>query len=154
VFVVCGLWHGAGWTFLLWGVWHGAFLVLERTVLGRILAQLPGALRWAYTLAAVMGGWVLFRAADPSQAWRIYRALLGGGDRAGLGFEAHLALDRVAMIALVAGCLVATLPRWVRRPVTGPLGAAMDTGLVYGLLALALITVAAGTYSPFLYFRF
>ena len=38
VFLLCGLWHGAGWTFVLWGLWHGTFLVLERTGLGRILA--------------------------------------------------------------------------------------------------------------------
>ncbi len=32
VFVLCGLWHGANWTFLVWGVWHGAFLILERLI--------------------------------------------------------------------------------------------------------------------------
>ena len=30
VFLVCGLWHGANWTFVIWGVHHGAFLVIER----------------------------------------------------------------------------------------------------------------------------
>ena len=30
VFLLCGLWHGANWTFVLWGAWHGAFLVIER----------------------------------------------------------------------------------------------------------------------------
>ena len=30
VFALCGLWHGANWTFLLWGLWHGLFLCLER----------------------------------------------------------------------------------------------------------------------------
>ena len=35
VFLLCGLWHGANWTFVLWGAWHGAFLVIERLGLGR-----------------------------------------------------------------------------------------------------------------------
>lgn len=30
VFVLCGLWHGANWTFIVWGAWHGIFLILER----------------------------------------------------------------------------------------------------------------------------
>ena len=30
VFFLCGLWHGANWTFVVWGLYHGLFLVLER----------------------------------------------------------------------------------------------------------------------------
>jgi alginate O-acetyltransferase complex protein AlgI len=56
VFVICGLWHGAAWTFLAWGVWHGAFLVVERLGLGRLLDRLPVA-AWCYTLLVVIGGW-------------------------------------------------------------------------------------------------
>ena len=46
VFLLCGLWHGANWTFVLWGAWHGAFLVIERLGLGSVLARLakPGPL--------------------------------------------------------------------------------------------------------------
>ena len=64
VFLLCGLWHGANWTFVLWGAWHGAFLVIERLGLGSALARLRAPVRWAYALLAVMGGWVLFRSAD------------------------------------------------------------------------------------------
>ena len=154
VFLACGLWHGAGWTFLLWGAWHGAFLVLERAVGAERTSRCPGPLRWIYTMAAVMGGWVLFRATDLERTGAVCRALLGLGDRHGLSFETHLALRPTALLALVAGCLIATLPRWIRLPTTGHLAAAADTGLIFGLLTLSLLTVAAGTYSPFLYFRF
>jgi D-alanyl-lipoteichoic acid acyltransferase DltB (MBOAT superfamily) len=154
VFLVCGLWHGAGWTFLLWGAWHGAFLVLERAGLGRVLARMPVALGWAYTMAVVMGAWVLFRATDLDRAATIYGALLGSGQRHGLSFTAHLALGPIATLALIAGCLAAILPRWLKPGGTDTAAAVADTGLVFGLLALALLVVAAGTYSPFLYFRF
>ena len=43
VFLLCGLWHGANWTFVLWGAWHGAFLVIERLGLGSALARLTDA---------------------------------------------------------------------------------------------------------------
>src|SRR3546814_20662390 len=64
VFLLCGLWHGASWTFVLWGAWHGGFLVLERMGLGTALRRAPRPLGWAYALVAVVFGWVLFRGAD------------------------------------------------------------------------------------------
>src|SRR5262245_33418416 len=36
VFLLCGLWHGAAWTFIIWGAWHGAILCVERA--GTLLA--------------------------------------------------------------------------------------------------------------------
>ena len=64
VFALCGVWHGAGWNFLVWGLWHGAFLSLERTRIGSWLDRRAAPVRHAYALVAVVLGWVLFRAAD------------------------------------------------------------------------------------------
>src|SRR2546425_1448106 len=58
VFLLCGLWHGANWTFILWGAWHGVFLVLERAGVEGALERTWRPLRHAYALAAVLGGWV------------------------------------------------------------------------------------------------
>ncbi len=155
VFLLCGLWHGASWTFVLWGAWHGAFLVVERAGLGRILSLLPAPVRWAYTLLAVMGGWVLFRSHDVKAASAMYTGLIGGNGHAGMSFDAHAALHPDIVLALLAGCALAVLPRWVRLP--RPMGAIVpmaDAVWTFGLLVLAMIYVAAGVYSPFLYFRF
>ena len=54
VFLACGLWHGANWTFVIWGVHHGAFLVIERAGFGRALAQAPVWVARVYALAAIM----------------------------------------------------------------------------------------------------
>ena len=54
VFFLCGLWHGASWTFVVWGLLHGSFLVIERLGLARVLASLPYGVGWAYTLLMVM----------------------------------------------------------------------------------------------------
>ena len=59
VFVVCGLWHGAGWTFLAWGTYHGVFVILHH--LGRDnWAKMPNLLQQALTFALVSFGWTLF----------------------------------------------------------------------------------------------
>ena len=68
VFFLCGLWHGASWTFAAWGLFHGAFLVLERMKAGRMIDSLWSPVRHLYTLLVVSVGWVLFRADTVPQA--------------------------------------------------------------------------------------
>jgi alginate O-acetyltransferase complex protein AlgI len=69
VFVLCGLWHGANWTFLAWGIFHGLFLIFERVSgLRRMPVHRWVITRRTVTLLIVMVGWVLFRAADLGQA--------------------------------------------------------------------------------------
>jgi alginate O-acetyltransferase complex protein AlgI len=77
-FVIGGLWHGAGWTFLLWGVLHGLALCLNR--LWRSLGmQLPIYFAWAVTFLFVHSAWVVFRAPDIPTALAVFRSMLGFG---------------------------------------------------------------------------
>ncbi|MES2116728.1 MAG: MBOAT family protein [Pseudomonadota bacterium] len=72
-----GLWHGAGWTFVLWGGLHGLYLVVHR---GWQRLGGDGAPHWWHrplTFLAVMLAWVLFRAPDLATAGELYRALAG-----------------------------------------------------------------------------
>jgi alginate O-acetyltransferase complex protein AlgI len=155
VFLLCGLWHGASWNFVLWGVWHGAFLVAERSFLGRQLARLPAPAQWAYALVVVMAGWVLFRARDLATARTIYGGMLGLHGTLALRFDVHVALNPGNVAPLIVGCALAVLPRWVRLPSLGqPVAAVGDTAWTFSLLILTMISVAAGAFSPFLYFRF
>jgi alginate O-acetyltransferase complex protein AlgI len=63
VFLLCGAWHGASWTFVLWGMWHGLFLWFERLkVVNHLLLRCPRVIRTAYAGLIVLVGWVLFRA--------------------------------------------------------------------------------------------
>ncbi len=68
VFFLCGLWHGASWTFVVWGLYHGLFLVLERGPIGRFIDHLPGIIRHLYVVLVIMIGWVFFRAETLEQA--------------------------------------------------------------------------------------
>ena len=163
VFLLCGLWHGASWPFVIWGTWHGLFLVAERAGLDRMLARI-GPLRHAYALAAVMGGWVLFRCETLAQALAWYAALAGqaAGDAARHPVAEYL--DPLGATAIVAGVLGAAplarrLGDW-RDAVAANGGIAAVAVLSADTLWLALVAVAAcawlaaGTYNPFIYFRF
>ena len=163
VFLLCGLWHGASWPFVIWGAWHGLFLVAERAGLDRVLERI-GVLRHAYALAAVMGGWVLFRCDTFTHAVRYYAALAGqgAGDPARHGIAEYL--DPLVATTLIIGVVGATplarrIGEWrdVRAAagsLAGTIVLATDTAwlALVGLAACAWL--AAGTYNSFIYFRF
>lgn len=58
VFIVSGLWHGAGWNFILWGVYHGGLLVLYRYLGERF--QITAFAAWLVTFSTAMFGWLFF----------------------------------------------------------------------------------------------
>ena len=79
VYLVSGLWHGTGWTFVIWGLLHGAAQVAER-LLGKRLDALPKAARWGLTFLFVNFAWVCFQAPSLPAAGELLRsAFLGGG---------------------------------------------------------------------------
>ena len=68
VFILCGFWHGAQWTFLAWGLIHGTLLILERFFLEDILQKLPKVISRCYCLISLIIAWVVFRADSLSEA--------------------------------------------------------------------------------------
>lgn len=161
VFVLCGLWHGASWTFLAWGVYHGAFLVVERAGFGARLVRLWRPLQHVYAMTAVFFGWVLFRAETFQQAWLFAVAMLGGGNSQTL-FPPAFFVDSAVLTMLVLG-MVATTPiaHVLRDRFVGsgddPSAQIWLIGrlLLYpALLLISLARVSADAHSPFIYFRF
>jgi alginate O-acetyltransferase complex protein AlgI len=83
--VLGGLWHGAGWTFLIWGALHGAYLMVNhawsmlRARLGvtRSFGRVGAWTGRLVTLLAVMVGWVFFRAPDVNGAVSMLSAMAG-----------------------------------------------------------------------------
>ncbi len=158
IFLLVGFWHGAAWPFVLWGVYNGLLLVAERLT---GIATLPdhelAIPRRAATFVLAVLGWVLFRSLDLSQAAEVYTAMFsfqGGPMPATLDD----ALVTPAVLALAFGVLSVLLPRdlvigrVLQGRWTGPPLAARIA--VMALLPFAAITVAAGSFSPFLYFQF
>lgn len=169
VFLLCGLWHGASWNFLIWGAWHGGFLMLERRGLGAGLAKFWRPFRHTYLLFIVMFGWVFFRANTWPHAISYFKALMGGTTLTNAEFHVHLYLDSGMLLALAAA-VVGALPvaRWLKFTADDPAndsdikvpGSAILIGGYAKVFALALVLIAssavlaAGTHNPFIYFRF
>jgi len=163
VFLLCGLWHGAAWTFVAWGAVHGALLVAERLGLGARLARAPAPLAHGYLLAAFFGSFVLFRAPTLAHGVGYLAAMAGGGAPPGPEYGWTLYWSAPVALALTAGAAgaapvvpwlrarAAALPAGALREALAPVGA---VALPMTLLAAALVVVASSTYQPFLYFRF
>ena len=75
VFFLCGLWHGASWTFVVWGLYHGAFLILERLKFGKLLNSAWSPVRHLYTILVFMVGWVFFRSDTLPYALEFLKAM-------------------------------------------------------------------------------
>ena len=72
--LIGGLWHGAGWTFVIWGGLHGLYLMANHAwrMAGRKLPRLVAA---AVTFLAVVIAWVFFRASDFTAAFSVLRPM-------------------------------------------------------------------------------
>jgi alginate O-acetyltransferase complex protein AlgI len=165
VFFLCGLWHGASWSFVAWGLFHGLFLVLERAGLGAALGRAGAVVRHAYVLLVVVTAWVFFRADTLPQALAFLRAMAGLGAAQPTPFAVSWYLTPELSLALLAGAIgsmpvVPALRAW-RAGLEGRaprfLPGALDLAATAALLLLLLVSVtqvAARTYNPFIYFRF
>jgi alginate O-acetyltransferase complex protein AlgI len=162
VFFLCGLWHGASLNFIVWGLFHGGFLVVERMGLGRLMTSWWTPLRHLYLILVVLVSWVFFRAATLPEAWGFLKTMAGFSTASGLEHPLALYLDAERLLALAIGIVGSTpilgaVKRWVERSPSGPVGIGASVVEVAGLgsiLVAAVMLLAAGTYNPFIYFRF
>jgi alginate O-acetyltransferase complex protein AlgI len=140
-----GLWHGAGWTFLVWGAYQGTLLSLHR-LWGRWWDPLPVAVRRAATFLLVAIGFVVFRSESLAMA----------GTVLGLMFSWHagsviVGADALLFMLVVAGGIAHFAPNtfeidylWRPRRVAGALA----------VMVLCLFVLYGSRPTPFLYFQF
>jgi alginate O-acetyltransferase complex protein AlgI len=157
VFFLCGLWHGASWTFIVWGLFHGCFLAFERALGARVRFRPPAGVAFIYALLVTVTGWVCFRAPNLAVAAEYWKRMFFPGGALDVqavrmvaaellngyyGFHFFLA---VFFCFLMPG-IQARLPILRQQP------ARLSFALL--VLALAMIYLSGTTYNPFIYYRF
>lgn len=153
-----GLWHGANWTFVVWGAWHGGWLALEKlSKKGNHTGFKVSA--WLSTMVIVVVGWVVFRADNIQQALSMYK---------GMFFPSGLALSEpmivnnlgLAFFMLLVGAVIVlwrglvTFSEKLDAINTHPSLVSVMSGARLPIFVLALSSLVASSYSPFLYFQF
>ena len=152
VWALTGIWHGAGWNFLLWGLYYAVFMLAERIFLGKWLEKLPSVLRHLYAMVVVLIGWALFAVESMTRLGEYLAACFGGA----VFFDGATGYHLISYLPMLAILTVAATPLgknlWNRlgervRDILTPL-------LVLAALVLCTASLVDASYNPFLYFRF
>ena len=161
VWILTGIWHGAGWNFLLWGLWFAVLLIAEKLFLGKMFAHIPKVIGRIYTCVAVLVGWVLFAVETPQGIWGYLKAMFGINgvgiwDRQALYLGSEYAL---LLVIAVLACMpfIKMLVKKLEQTHTGPAIAVYRLGeklIPVVLLLLSIAYVVESSYNPFLYFKF
>lgn len=157
VWFLTGLWHGAGWNFVLWGLYYGFILALEKAFLLKWLSRAPRFICHAYAVLMVLLGWVLFAFDNLPAGWKYFQALFG---LSGAGF-----FDREAIYFLYTHAILIIIALFASTPFINKIKQKLfesSAALYYAAATLSCLLVlflstaylVDTTYNPFLYFRF
>lgn len=149
--LLMGLWHGAGWTFILLGLYHGILLMLQRVVpLPRWLEHdLFRPLKIALTFLCVALGFVFFRAQSVADVWIVFQRMFMASEGQVLGSGSVL-IAAAAWAAILAGHLAtafADLTALNRLPAP-----VLATGMAVVFLLVQVLMPRTG--ATFVYFQF
>ena len=154
VFLLCGLWHGANWTFIVWGAYHGVFLVLERFLGKRtVYSFLPRPLQIITTFAIITVGWVFFRSPNMAHAWRLLEIMFTRSEPQGGSILLSAILYTREHLLTIAICsLLAFQPvqafDWAKSLTW------FRAVILIGLFCMSLLVMLTHTFGSFLYFQF
>jgi alginate O-acetyltransferase complex protein AlgI len=160
VFLLSGLWHGAAWNFALWGLFHGSFLILERLFFKKILDRIPSFIAITYVFLVVLFGWVLFASTSLNQLF----LLIGKMFEFNVNFsEISVSYKFLFFFSLaIIGSFIGINSKNINKinhfqntiqnqknVIVVPLFI-----IVLFILTLCIGDLLAGTFNPFIYYRF
>lgn len=158
VWMATGFWHGAEWTFLTWGLLFAVLLIFEKLFLGNWLKK-QNIIGHIYVLFFVIIGFVIFDAQNLSDAFITLKSMFGMSGFSFITTECIYYLRSYGWLLLLAAVGATPLPRRAAEKLYGSkqFQKAVDVAEpVFLLLLMAICTsfLVAGSYNPFLYFRF
>lgn len=154
VFLLTGLWHGAGWNFIVWGLLHGFFLILERLGLGKLLEKAPRVLSHLYTLLVVGFAWILFRADSFTYAAEYLEGMVFINEEYTYALSAFM--NPYYTLWMVIGLFFTTpfMKQLFEKLKAKNRGVYLYDFVLLLLLFLGITELMTATYNPFIYFRF
>ena len=150
--MLTGLWHGAGWNYVLWGIYYGILLIIEKYILIPLCSSVPSVIKHIYTLFLVNLGWVLFSNTDFTQMGKYLGDMFGAG--AGFAdnvFLYYLKSNLILLVLAVIACsrILRKLINYISRK-----SSIAAAGICLVLFLACTAFLVYGSYNPFLYFRF
>jgi alginate O-acetyltransferase complex protein AlgI len=155
VWALTGLWHGAAWNFVLWGLLFAVLLTVEKFLVGKAMAKMPGWLVRVPVLAILLMSFVLFNASSLAQALSDVGGMFGLGGLP-LTSAASLYYLRSYGLLLLFAAVGATplVSRTAKKLESRTVTAILEPVVLCALLLAVTAFLVGGSFNPFLYFRF
>ena len=155
VWALTGLWHGAAWNFVLWGLLFAFLLTVEKFLVGKWMARMPG---WAVrvpVLVILLMSFVLFNAGSMAQAGADLAGMVGLGGLPFASAESLYYLRSYGLLLALAVLGATPLCKNLALRAEKSKAFAFAEPLVLCALLLAVTAfLVGGSFNPFLYFRF
>jgi alginate O-acetyltransferase complex protein AlgI len=155
---VCGFWHGAAWTFILWGLFQGMMMVLERLFLLKFYKKTGRYLAVPFTFLLILLGWVIFRSGSYSSGFAFIHRMFSHVSHP---TEVYLETKFWTMICIAAVFsfwgFFRGIEKWQMKVYSAEHSQVSFLGQTLIAIVLFIISLSAITssgFSPFIYFRF
>ena len=159
VWLLTGFWHGAAWNFIVWGLYFAVFLVLEKFFLKKFFEKIPRVFSHIYVLLAVVISFVIFNAADMTQAILDIGGMFGALEIPLWSKETAYYLSSYGLLFAVSIFGATPLLKNAVLKLKKKKGACVVVDVLEPIVIVALLLVITaclvnGSFNPFLYFRF
>ena len=159
VWLLTGFWHGASWNFIVWGLMFGIILIIEKLWFNKYLEKLPNILKRIYVLFIVMISFIIFRADNLSEAFKIINGLFGFNKDVFINEITIYNLKNYFVVILIA--ILAATPilknliiKLKKNKKANYLINLLEPFYIVFLLIIVTAYLIDNSYNPFLYFRF
>ena len=161
VFLCTGIWHGANLTFLVWGAFHGVLISIETLFYkkDRPVRKVFLPIKWLYTILAVVIGFVIFRADSLAYGWDYIVKMFSFSVNES-GRMVLMSIVTPSFIVTLIMSILALCPwvKFIKNKSQGtkayPVLSCAGYVVTFVLLFMCVLTLAADSYNPFIYFRF
>ncbi len=169
VWFLTGLWHGAGWNFILWGLYFFVILLIEKLYLLKEMENWHSVGKHLYAAVLIVIGWAIFACDNMELLIRYMKTMFGVGAAwsndisvyywCGYGiFLIVLVLASLELPKKVAGMLCKKLAASLKKSEASTVEEKLSFGLMavytFVILLVCMAFLVSGSYNPFLYFRF
>lgn len=161
VFLITGIWHGAGLTYIIWGMINGICNIIEKLISDKkIYIKTPKFIKWFFTMGVTFVCWQFFRAPSIRAAGRYILSMFGLMNFDSIVYTSQYYFDKQIMVFVVIAALGATvfgLPSvqtFYKKCLTTKTGYLINQLIISILFVLAILFMINSTYSPFLYFQY
>ena len=158
VWLLTGIWHGANWNFIIWGLFYGFLLLIEGTLLSKVLNKLPRLFRYILTMLVVIVGWTIFRVEDLETLGATLGKMFGINASFSLSSVFRSSYSLIASLPFIPIGIIFATPCLRKLFVKFEQKASWLVPIKYliylAMLVGVFILLVSNSYNPFIYFRF